>query len=119
MEEILKSFGWNEIFRDTISRLKYFQSEFRTVFTEEEISDAELEKIICYTFGLYGQGHVFNIWATAKNELADKESLSTSIKHFIDAFKETIPDTAKNLTPKVYIELFIEYVFSLFIKGKS
>ena len=74
---------------------------------------------------------VYNIYSIVQNSIIgvnnEKDADSTApditfqdiFKNFIKAFEDTIPDTAKMITPRVYINLFLEYVYSRVIKSKD
>ena len=116
MEKYFKEINWIEIFPETLKRLEYFRDAFRNHYTEEEISNDELDKEVVYVFAIYGQGEVYNIYSVAQQLLNENETLTESFKSFIKAFEEAIPETAKKLKPSNYISLFIEYIFSKFIE---
>ena len=58
-----------------------------------------------------------NILSTSIHKIEAYNTLSASFNKFMDAFKESLgEETVASLTPRTYIHLFIEYIFSLFIK---
>jgi hypothetical protein len=129
MVKLLRQIGWKELYPETLKRLNYFKSCFRKNFNFEDISDEELDKAIVYSFGLYEQNMVFNIFSTFQ-KMEDQEN---SIKEFIEAIKiyvfkfDTInfknptnnEEFYKKIPPQNLIGLFIEYLFAKFIKGKN
>jgi hypothetical protein len=131
MEKLLKAIGWDEIYPETIKRMTFFKNAFREYFPVDILSDAELDKDVVYGFGTYGQGMVYNMYSVVQNSLKEENderdadsilieiTLQDTFKSFIKAFENTIPDTAKNITPSVYINLFLEYVYSRVIKSKN
>lgn len=119
MEEILKDIQWNELYPETISRLTVFRDMFRKHYSVEQISDGALDKSVCYNFGIYGQGMVYEIFSVATISDDGKRDLDLSApfaafeKAFTDALGEEV---TKDFTPNIYIKLFIEYLYSLVIK---
>jgi hypothetical protein len=131
METLLKGIGWTELYPETIKRMTFFRDAFREYYPIEVIGDNELDKDIVYGFGIYGQDMVYNMYSIVQNSIRevnderDADSTTPDItlqdlfKNFTKAFEDTIPDTAKNITPSVYINLFLEYVYSRVIKSKD
>jgi hypothetical protein len=120
MEKLLKNIGWKEIYPDTIKRLTFFKNAFRKIYDIETISDDELNKCLIYTFGIYGQEHVYNIYSIATAGLNSEENIINSYKSFINVFKEYFGETHPHiLFPKNMINLYIEYIYSIHIKGKN
>ena len=131
METLLKSIGWGELYPETLKRITFFRDAFRECYTIDVIGDDELNKDVVYGFGIYGQCMVYDMYSVVQNSLreANDEKDSDSIlldttltdifKAFIKAFEDTIPNTAKKITPSVYISLFLEYVYSRVIKSKN
>jgi hypothetical protein len=131
METLFKSIGWTELYPETLKRITFFRNAFREYFPVDTITDDELNKDVVYGFGIYGQDMVYNIYSIVQNSIIgvnnEKDADSTApditfqdiFKNFIKAFEDTIPDTAKMITPRVYINLFLEYVYSRVIKSKD
>jgi|ERR1035437_69404 hypothetical protein len=131
METLLKSIGWTELYPETIKRMTYFRNAFREYFPVDVIPDDKLDKDIAYGFGIYGQDMVYNMYSIVQNSIReinderDTDSTAPDItlqdifKNFTKAFEHAIPDTAKNITPSVYINLFLEYTYSRVIKSKN
>jgi len=131
MEKLFKSIGWDEIYPETIKRITFFRDAFREYFPIDVISDTELDKDVAYGFGIYGQGMVYDMYSVVQNSLKEvndekdadsillDKTLTNIFKAFVKAFENTIPDTAKDITPSVYISLFLEYVYSGVIKSKD
>lgn len=119
MEETLKSIGWDIIYPDTMERLNFFKDGFRDYFSEDEISNKDLEDCVVYSFAIYGQNKVYDIYAVfLKN--AEDDKIKDVFNGFVNAFKESLSkDTVEALKPKHYIELFIEFLFSCVIKKCS
>jgi len=117
MEQILKSIGWKEIYPDTIKRLTIFKDGFREYFSHDEISDKELEDAVAYSFGIYGQGMVYEIYCKLKRE-TESLTMGEIVRDFVMAFKESLSElTLSEIKPRNYINLFIELLFSYVIKG--
>ena len=119
MELILKSFGWNPIFPETIKRLTFFKNGFRDCFNQDEISDDDLEKSVAYAFGTYGQEMVYQIYSNLQKELVNGKAMGAIVKDFVKAFEESLEETTvAAIKPKHYIQFFIEFIYSCVIKGK-
>jgi hypothetical protein len=124
IEETLKSIGWNELYSETLPRILFFRDEFRKYYSVVSITDDELDKCVAYAFGLYGEGMVYNLYSVAKNSIKEEledchreVSLSDIFGEFVKAFKDAIPKVAEDISPKNYINLFMEYTYSRVIKG--
>jgi hypothetical protein len=134
LEDVLQSIGWVELHNDTLKRLVYFRDAIRENFTQEQITNKELDECLALSFGCYGEGEVYNIYSQAiqllkraNNEIlidlyypenAELDfTLADAFKGFMSAFKDTIPDVYAVMKPKVFINLFIEYFYALHIKG--
>jgi len=113
MEEILKSIGWDELYPETMNRLNFFKDGFRDYFSEDEISNKELEDCVAYAFGIYGQGEVYSIYMVIMNDADGMKNLNG----FVNAFKEALPKN--ELKAKHYIDLFMEFLYSCVIKKCS
>lgn len=116
IEQHLEELGYGKLYTNTLARIIFFREIFRETFTENEISTKELDECVAYSFGIYGQEHVYGMFSIIKNKSNDTP-LSELFKSFMKAFEDTIPDTAAKLKPKDYINLFLEYTFSLLIKA--
>ena len=117
MEQILKSIGWTVVYPDTIKRLTVFKDGFRNYFNQNDISDTDLETAVAYSFGIYGQGMVYEIYCKLQRETANR-AMEEMFKDFVNAFKEALSETTVAvLKPKNYISLFIELLYSYVIKG--
>ncbi|MFA5207477.1 MAG: hypothetical protein WC428_02355 [Candidatus Paceibacterota bacterium] len=131
MEKLLKAIGWDELYPETLKRMTFFRNGFRECYPLAVLSDDELNKDVVYGFSTYGQGMVYNMYSVVQNSLKEENderdadsilieiTLKDIFKAFVKAFENTIPDTAKNITPSVYINLFLEYVYSRVIKSKN
>ena len=115
MEEILKSIGWDKFYPDTLKRIIFFRDAFREIYSVDDISDDELNKCVALTFGIYGQGMVYEIYMKVNNKLDKSETLADAFTNFVYAFDE---NTFSSLKPNNYISLFIEYIYSLVIKNQ-
>ncbi len=111
MEKWMKKIGWEEIYPDTLKRLDSFKHAFMAIFPD--IAEPEVDKLVVYTFGTYGQGHVYDIFmAAVQGDPIDKQ-----FKDFVDAFKNTLPaEIIAPITGQHYFTFFIDYLFSKFIK---
>lgn len=122
MEKLLKSVGWTEIYPDTIGRLKYFCNCFRNQWSDDVISDAEIEESVVNNAAIYGQNELYSLYHVARNLVieANKDAeyfnITNILSSFINAFDKTIPETAAILKPRNYINLFMEYLYSVHIK---
>ena len=116
MKELLSGIGWKELHPETLARLYYFKSNFRDVYSVDVISDEDLDKCIVYTFGIYGQGMVYNIYSALRNHQLEETNFKDYFTSFTDAFKCLPESTYLIIQPKQYINLFIEYIYSLVIK---
>jgi hypothetical protein len=117
MKELLSGIGWHDLYPETLSRLEYFKSNFRQIYSTDIISDEDLDKCVVYTFGIYGQGHIYNIYSALKNHQLEDTNFQDYFNSFTDAFKCLPESTYSVIKPKQYINLFIEYIFSLVLKG--
>ena len=115
MKDILKSIGWNELYPETLKRITFFTNAFRKVYSVEEISDKRLNECVALSFGVYGQGMVYEIYMKANKKLEADETLSDAFKAFIEAFDKNV---FKDLKPEHYINLFMEYIYSLVLKNQ-
>lgn len=113
---MLKPIGWSELYPDTLKRLKYFRDNFRVNFTQEEISDYDLDTAVVYCFGIYGQGEIYNILSVVKDGIKKGETLDIIFKNFADAFKVLGEDKYNSIQPRTMINLFLEYLYSVHIK---
>ena len=114
METLFKSIGWTELYPETLKRITFFRNAFREYFPVDTITDDELNKDVVYGFGIYGQDMVYNIYSIVQNSI-----IGVNNEKDADSTEDTIPDTAKMITPRVYINLFLEYVYSRVIKSKD
>jgi hypothetical protein len=131
MKIVLKTIGWGELYPETLKRMTFFRDAFREYYPVAVLSDIELDKDVVYGFGTYGQDMVYNMYSVVQNSLTeannekDADSILLNVtlkdifKSFIKACEDTIPNTAKKITPSVYISLFLEYVYSRVIKSKN
>jgi len=116
IENTLKSVGWKELYPETLNRISFFRDAFREFFTNDEISDEELDKCVAYDFAIYGQEFVYDIYSITKNNIT--KSLHDTFKDFVIATVDVISTIEEecDLKPENYIDLFLEYCFSLVIK---
>jgi hypothetical protein len=108
--KLTQGIGWNPLFPETIKRLDYMFKFFRGHFTEEEISSEEIEKQVIYSIGRFGQGEVYTIYM----QMIEEPTLNQGFKDFMNAFQEVV--AFDYLKPRHYIDLFIEYLYSVHIK---
>lgn len=114
MDKYFKELGWNEIYPETQNRLNYFREGIRAFYPIEQISDDDLDKAIVYSFGIYGQGEVYDIWSVNRKILKE-QSVKDSFVAFFNAFDEAFPETS--FEPRKLIDLYIEYFYAMFIKN--
>jgi len=117
MIELLKQIGWTELYPQTLERLQWFRNRLRDYYSEEEVPEEELVIAVVYGFGKYGQSMVFNIYRMTRMCCNGSDFLTT-FERFTEAFKETVPDTYAKMKPSLFIDLFIEYMYSRVIKGE-
>lgn len=110
--KICKSIGWENLYPETIKRLEFFVDRFKEYYHNNEITEEELIKTVVFTFGRWGQGEVYNIYMQVINE----EDFKSTFGAFVEAFKVLSEETVQTLKPRHYIDLFIEYLFSIHIK---
>ena len=117
MQQILKSFGWDELYPDTVERLLFFKQGFRECFSQDEISDNDLEEAVAYAFVMYDQGMVYGIYSKLKRELVNGRAIGEVVSNFVNAFKATLSETTvAAIKPEHYIDLFIQMLYSFVIK---
>jgi hypothetical protein len=115
--DILTTIGWTKLYSETAGRLWCFRDAFRSYYNYSDISDYDLNKAIVYSFGVFGQGEVYNIYTTAVKNLEQDQTLGQAFTDFVEAFKEVLdPEEFEKMKPQHFIELFIEYIYSIFIK---
>lgn len=122
MKELFKSIGWDEIYPETEKRIMAFKEAVRTQYDVNAISDEELDKCLVYTFGRFGQGMVYNIYQTAINSLEETGNitLGEAFKIFIEAFKNGLGEELfQTIKPIHFVDFFVEYIYSVFIKSKG
>ena len=89
MEAIAKSIGWETVYPESLERIQWFVDTFREYYSEDIISDEDLEKYVVYNFGLYGQNMVYNIYITAKKSL-DDDTLLDVFSEFVKTVKDEL-----------------------------
>jgi hypothetical protein len=117
MEKVLKEICWNDLYKETIPRLTYIKDCFRTYYSIEELSEEDLDKYVVYTMGIYGQEHVYDIWLIIKNHQCKEVAFKQYFGDFVEAFKCLGEENFNVLKPKNFIHLFLEYIYSLMLKG--
>lgn len=125
MKELMKSVGWTEIYSETINRLQYFCNCFRNQWSDDVISGGEIEESVINNAAIYGQNELYSLYHVAHNLVIDANqnsrddeylNITDVLNSFITAFDEEIPETAIMLKPRNYINLFMEYLYSVHIK---
>jgi len=129
MEEYIRAIGWKLDYPMSLDRMLYIANIFKEYYKDSnDISYEDIKQQVVYSIVAYGgEGSIYGIYV----RLISKENYSVFIdnytvdpkqveqyRSFIKAFAEAIPDTAPNITPAHYIDYYIQYVYSLMLKGK-
>lgn len=118
IQTILQKLGWELFYPDTMTRILFFRNLLRDFYSEDLISDNELDRCLAYAFGIYGQSEVYSIYNQYSGNKGDDQTFNDVFGKFIDLFKEALgEDKITHFKPRHYIDLFLEYLFSLHIKG--
>jgi hypothetical protein len=102
----------------------------------EEIPNYKIKRewidAIIHILGVYGEDNIYdfvfrdpeyrdtvNRQSTKTLNLSESNKTVETLHEFQKAFIEALGDKAKDLNPKDYLEMYFEFIFSKYLKGKN